>query len=307
VEQDGRPAVGGDGSTPPVEPVSWQVVEPAAPIAGESLAATIAALADPETRSPVPDTCPFLRAIDHAGGVAPPVEAADPANRCVAVGAPTPQSNRQQQLVCLTAAHNNCPRYLRGSLVAEDSLVVPRDNRGLSTPVIASALLLVAATAMSVGFLLVRGSFDLPAAAAGPTQVAVAPSLTSAAPSPIATTASQPSYAPTDGPAASVRPTTAPPATATPSPAPTPASTPAPATPRPTPTPAPTSDRYLLLVPCPNAADCWIYTVRAGDNLRSIVNYFGVSYDEVLAMNPRITDPTNIHAGDDIRMPPPTR
>ena len=200
MEQDGRPAVDGDGSTPPVEPVSWQVVEPAAPIAGESLAATIAALADPASRSPVPDTCPFFRTIDDAGGVAPPSRPPDPANRCVAIGAPTPQSNRQQQLVCLTAAHNNCPRYLRGSLVAADSLASRRGKRGPSTPVIASALLLVAATAMSVGFLLVRGSFDLPAAAAGPTQVAVAPSPTSAAPSPIATAASQPSLAPTDAP-----------------------------------------------------------------------------------------------------------
>ena len=63
----------------------------------------------------------------------------------------------------------------------------------------------------------------------------------------------------------------------------------------------------MLLVPCPNVKDCWIYTVRAGDNLRSIVNYFGVGYGEVLAMNPSITNPTSIHAGDAIRMPPPTR
>jgi hypothetical protein len=41
--------------------------------------------------------------------------------------------------------------------------------------------------------------------------------------------------------------------------------------------------------------------------LRSIVNYFGVPYDTVLEMNPQIDDPTNIHAGDAIRMPPPTR
>ena len=51
----------------------------------------------------------------------PPVEAPDPANRCVAVGAPTPQSARQQELVCLTSGHGNCPRYLRGALVAADA------------------------------------------------------------------------------------------------------------------------------------------------------------------------------------------
>jgi hypothetical protein len=32
-----------------------------------------------------------------------------------------------------------------------------------------------------------------------------------------------------------------------------------------------------------------------------------VPYDTVLKMNPQITDPTLIRAGDKIRMPPPTR
>jgi hypothetical protein len=32
-----------------------------------------------------------------------------------------------------------------------------------------------------------------------------------------------------------------------------------------------------------------------------------VPYDTVVDMNPQIEDPTNIHAGDLIRMPPPTR
>ncbi|HEX5013936.1 MAG TPA: LysM domain-containing protein [Candidatus Limnocylindrales bacterium] len=307
MEQDGRPTADGEEVSPSVEPISWdQVVESTPPIAGESLAATIGALADPATRSPIPDTCPFFRTVDDAGVAAPPIEAVHPANRCVAVGEPTPQSPRQQELVCLTSGHNNCPLYLRGSLVAADSLVPLRDRRTPSTPVVASALLLVAATAMSVGFLLVRGSFDLPAAAAAsaPSQAAVVASPSSVVSSPAATIA-EPSVGSTDAAAPPATPPTEPPATPTPTPAPpTPAPTPAPPTP---PAPRPTSDRYLLLVPCPNAADCWIYTVRAGDNLRSIVNYFGVEYGDVLSMNPAITNPTNIHAGDEIRMPPPTR
>jgi hypothetical protein len=107
-------------------------------------------------------------------------------------------------------------------------------------------------------------------------------------------------------------PSVAPPAIV-PSPSPSPTSTPAP-TPRPTParTPAPTpatgtAARYALLVECPATPNCWIYTVRSGDNFRSIVNWFGVPYDTVLRMNPQIGNPTNIHAGDRIRMPPPTR
>jgi hypothetical protein len=37
------------------------------------------------------------------------------------------------------------------------------------------------------------------------------------------------------------------------------------------------------------------------------VNWFGVPYDTVLRMNPQLGDPKDIHAGDRIRMPPPTR
>jgi len=65
--------------------------------------------------------------------------------------------------------------------------------------------------------------------------------------------------------------------------------------------------RYAVLVACPGTKNCWIYTVRSGDNFRSIVNWFGVPYDTVLRMNPQIGNPTNIRAGDKIRMPPPTR
>ena len=65
--------------------------------------------------------------------------------------------------------------------------------------------------------------------------------------------------------------------------------------------------QHALLVKCPGTPNCWIYTVRSGDNFRSIVNWFGVAYDTVLRMNPQIGNPTTIRAGDRIRMPPPTR
>jgi LysM repeat protein len=60
-----------------------------------------------------------------------------------------------------------------------------------------------------------------------------------------------------------------------------------------------------LLSPCPSTPNCWIYTVRAGDNLQSIANYFGVSLNSIRAMNPGLTTP--IHPGDKLRLPPPTR
>jgi hypothetical protein len=305
VEEDGRPPASGDPSDPPVETIAWdQQVEPAPPVAGEHPAAMIAALADPETRSQRPDTCPFLRTIDAAGSAVPPIEAPDLENRCVAVGEPTPQSGRQQQLVCLTSGHVNCPLYLRGALVAADALAPGSRQSGPSTAVVASVLLLIAAAAMSVGFLLVRGGFDLPAAAALPSNLALGPT-----PSDASSTSAPPEGAapPPASPSIVAPPPTAEPSTALPPPPPTP--TPALPTPAPAraPTPAPTSDRYLLLVPCPSTSNCWVYTVRRGDNLRSIASYFGVPYDTVLRMNPQIRDPTTITAGDRIRMPPPTR
>jgi LysM domain len=255
----------------------------------------------PTDRSVNPNTCPFLRTVDHAGLLAAPVEAPDPANRCAAVGAPAPQSARQQELVCLTSGHSNCPRYLRGELVATEPVVRAAVQRGPSTAVVASALLLVAASAASVGFLLVRGGLSIPTASIAPGNVAAvtgSPSPTSAVvvietPTPIR---------PTAAPTATPPPTAA----ATPSVAPTPVPTTAP-TPAPTPTPGRTSSRYAVLDPCPSTPDCWIYTVRSGDNFVSIVNWFGVPYETVLNMNPGIGDPTTIRAGDKIRMPPPTR
>jgi len=316
VEEDGRPTPGGDPTDSTPESVAWDpFVEPVRPVAGEHLAgehlaATIAALADPATRSPRPDTCPFLRTIDATGATAAPVEMPDPANRCVAVGSPTPQSARQQQLVCLTTGHSNCPLYLRGTLVAGDAIAVAPARRGPSPAVVGSVLVLIAAAAMSVGFLLVRGGFDLPAVAVVPSLVAdggggspppsQASVVATLVPTPEATFVGSPSAAPpTTAPSPSPAPTAA--ATPSPTPAPTPARTPAP-------TPATgTAARYALLVECPATPNCWIYTVRSGDNFRSIVNWFGVPYDTVLRMNPQIGDATNIHAGDKIRMPPPTR
>jgi hypothetical protein len=250
-----------------------------------------------------PAICPFLAAtVDD--GLGPPIEAADPRNRCTAIGQPTPQSARQQELVCLTRGHGNCPRYLRGALVLGEPAAAAARN-GPSVAVIGAALALAVAASLSVGFLLVRGGFDLTLASPTPSQLAVVvdtpgPTTISVAATPSPTPSPTDSPQPTDSPS--------PPPSTPPSPVASPSPTVAPtARPTPKPTTAPLSNRYQFLTKCPSTPNCWIYTVRAGDNLRSIVNWFGVPYDTVLRMNPQITDPTLIRAGDKIRMPPPTR
>jgi hypothetical protein len=245
-----------------------------------------------------PSICQFLAAPNLDGTFGPPVPDVDPSNHCTAVGEPVPQFPQQQHLVCLTAAHVDCPRYLRGVLLA--GVPPPPAREPISPAVIGSALVLLAAIAASFGFLAIRGGFDLAVATASPALIAVAATPTVApsvaiGPSPTA------SEAPSATPSAMPSPTSAPTPAPTPTSSPTPPLTPA----TPQPTPAPTSDRFALLTRCPSTPDCWIYTIRSGDNLRSIANYFGVSYDRVLAMNPNLRRP--IHAGDKLRIPTPTR
>jgi hypothetical protein len=156
------------------------------------------------------------------------------------------------------------------------------------TPAIAAALVVLAASfALSVAFVLANGGLDLPAAQ----RASSSPSAVGAVPGP-----SSASTAAADAsPIPSVDTPT--PSTTSPTTTPTP---PAAATPR------PSSNRYDLLTACPDAADCWIYVVREGDNLFSIARYFGVPLSVVQERNPW-TKTTQLVAGQKLRLPPPTR
>jgi LysM domain len=214
---------------------------------------------------------------------------------------PVAQSPQQQHLVCLTSGHVDCPRYLRGVLFAGAPPALQRKET-VSPAVVGAVLLLLGAIAASFGFLAVRGSFELPVPTATPPTVAALPSASIAIVPSISIP--PPSVVPSTDPTSSPTPTASP--TPSPTPHPTLAPTSAP-TPKPTPnaTPRPTSDRFAVLTKCPSTPDCWIYVIRSGDNLNSIANWFGVSYNRVLAMNPGLTRP--IHAGEQLRIPTPTR
>jgi LysM domain len=254
-----------------------------------------------EGRATDPAICPFLRAAD-GDRLAEPLEVPDAINRCAALRDPVPQSLRQQELVCLTSGHVNCPRYLRGAVVVAEA-ASPRVRPGptISPAILGSVAILVVAFLVSVGFTMSRGGLEM---AAAPTPIPSSPAAGSvgtsepagASPTAAATSVATPPAVPT----ATVDPTpTAAPATPTPSPEPS-------ATPKPTASPKPSSDRYALLTACPDANKCWIYVIRRGDNISSIANYFGVKLATVYDMNPWLGS-KGLRAGQEVRLPPPTR
>ncbi len=241
--------------------------------------------------------CPFLRAVADGDTLGQPVETPDPANRCIALHEPVPQSLRQQDLVCLSSAHVNCPRYLRG-LVGLAAPVERVTATRTVTPATAGALALLGlAFVVSIGFVVASGGLTLTAAVPTATPGgAVLGEIETAAPSPVPTP--DPTIDPPPSATASPTPSPSPSPTASPSPSPT-------LEPTPKATRKPTSDRYALLKPCPGTPNCYVYVVRSGDNLFSIAKYFGVPLKTVQAMNPWTT--TGLVAGRELRIPTPTR
>jgi hypothetical protein len=264
-----------------------------------------------EDSSPNAWVCPFLRAPGDDGTLGRPVEVPDAVNRCAALGESVPQSLRQQELVCLTSAHVNCPRHLRGTSLGSDKVERLARPRVVSPAIAGSVVVLIVAFLLSIGFVVANGGLTLTAAESAPS---ASPSgtllagLATAVPTAAATPAS--TVAPTATPAttpnatssalASPQATAAPTALATPEP--TPRVTPAGTAAYP---PGATASRMKLLSPCTDKAKCYVYRIRSGDNLYSIANYFGVSLSTVKAWNAWTS--TGLKSGRDLRIPPPTR
>jgi LysM domain-containing protein len=300
------------GPRPVATKLLTRTSRPASATSGGGAPPASASERDP-TRPTEPGVCPYLRGIDDEDRLLLPILAPDPANRCGAMGDAVPQSLRQQELVCLTSGHVNCPRYQRASMPIPVTAAIGAAARSTTrtlrvnaqrpvavTPATAAALVIfLVAFAVSLGFMLANGGLALSEAATPPPSAAVLGEVETAPPG--ATPAATPPSART------------PAATATPAMTaqPTPAATPVAATPVPTPrasadaTARPTSGRYALLRPCPDQPDCWIYRVRSGDNLYSIARYFGVPLRTVQAWNPWTAN--GLKAGRDLRIPSPTR
>ncbi len=252
---------------------------------------------DDAARSPDPSVCPFFRR-EADGILTAPLHQPDDTNRCAAIGAPRPQSARQQELVCLRDAHADCPRYLRGALVVPPA-PLPRRPTAVPRATVAALLVLVLSAGISFGFVLQRGGIDMPVVEGGATPTAVAVVATQTV-TPTAMVTPAPTLAPT--PSTTPEPTPTP--TIVPSPSPSPSPTPVPTR---KPSATPTSDRYAVLVPCPDKPACYIFTVRRGNSMWSIANYFGVPLSTLYAWNPKYANGASLRVGDLIRMPPPTR
>jgi hypothetical protein len=257
-----------------------------------------------------PERCKFLRTIGSDGKLSDAGREAVPTHRCAAFGDPLPLSLRQQELVCLQKVHVSCPRYMRGTLLAEESAAEEAEKPARTPmPWLTIAGLILIAVVGLVAIVSMAGLLPGTGSGPAPTSSQIA-AVTTSSPS----TAESPTVDVTDPPTASASPSDSPAPSASPSPTATPSPTLAP-TPKPTASwpPGATASRMNLLTACPGQTDCWIYTVRSGrqngsgvnDTVQGIARYFGVTTRSIYQLNPWAL--SGIKPGDKLKIPNPTR
>jgi len=220
-------------------------------------------------------------------------------HRCVAIAGPRVLSLQQQELVCLRPAHVDCPRYRR-AVAAPKAVHGPIRTPAMPKAIAASLVVLALSAGISFGFVVQRGGIDLPASAApSGAAAAVTAGPTAFLPTAAATGAATPESTPLPTAAPTAQPTVSPAAAESPTAAISPTVVP-PAAPG-----VPSASRLAVLKPCSSQTDCYVYTIRSGDNLVSIANWFGVPLDTIYAWNPAVKH--GIHPGDQIKIPTPTR
>ena len=266
-----------------------------------------------------PVRCHFLRSVGADGKLTDPQKTAVPTHRCAAYGDPLPLSLRQQELVCLQRVHVSCPRYVRGTLLANETQAQPEETAGRTggVPIImlAGVGLVVAAVLILLSALMGIGPLGGGGGSASHPPIAIATPTRTPTVTPVPSASSSASA--TASASATVVPSATPKPTATPRPTATPKRT---ATPKPTSSwpPGATASRMDLVVPCTGQSNCYVYTVRGGgappsgngsgvaDNLAGIARFFGVNQASIRSMN-GLSGTDVIHPGDKLKIPPPTR
>jgi hypothetical protein len=290
---------GEPGSDPAATPpVSERLTDGEAARAEADVATALLPGSD-EGPSPRHATCAYLRTVDPDGTLRRPYDLVTSGQACIAMGEPAPLSDRQQGLVCLSEAHADCPRYRRATLAVPVSEPVVARSRRPRPATLAALTVLVLSTFVAAAFVAVNGGLGLPIASTGPSPATS--DLAAASATPLPGSSSSPTATSSPGSSSLTSPTPG----SDPSPSLEPSAGPT-ATPTATATPSPSSDRYELLKACPGRVDCYIYTVRRGDNLFSIARYFGVPLDTVYRLNPWLRG-TGLRAGQELILPPPTR
>ncbi|MEI7743264.1 MAG: hypothetical protein WCK58_05880, partial [Chloroflexota bacterium] len=121
-------------------------------------------LSAPGSAAGLPDeraVCPFFRRFAD-GTLSAPVAAPLEGQVCAAIGEPRPQSVNQQELVCLRAAHADCPRHQHRASAPPPAPARATPKVPLATLV--ALLILVLSAGLSFGFVAARGGLGMPPA-----------------------------------------------------------------------------------------------------------------------------------------------